>query len=324
MALARWQATIVDDAGNVVAGALVEVRRETAGTPLESLYSDRDGAVPLSNPVTADGEGFVAFHAAGGAFRIRAYATGFERIWRYVPIGTAQEADFVTSLLPRGDWDSGTTYAIGDVVSHQSGSSAVYAFASNEDSNTNNEPVFASGDVPESDQYWTLLGIVFQSTSGFQPSVIVADLTARDALTVSGEAVGYSVLVTDDADLYFLTDPGTPTWSDPVRFPSAASPFVTEAGAAVTLSAGHNGKTVKLTADDPTVTLPDSLLEEFTCILMQLGSGQVSFVADGGATLQNTFGFDKTYGQYSRAVLDVIENGDGSSAVWLLAGELSN
>lgn len=93
MALARWQATIQDDAGNIIQGASVTVRRETSGSPLAVLYTDRDGTISAGNPVYTDVEGFVGFHVAGGAYRITAEADGFSREWRYVGIGTAQELD---------------------------------------------------------------------------------------------------------------------------------------------------------------------------------------------------------------------------------------
>jgi hypothetical protein len=93
MVLARWQSTIVDEAGNIQDGASVTVQREIAGAPLATLFSDRDGAVPLGNPITADSEGFAAFHAVGGAYRITATKGGFSRVWRYVGIGRAQEFD---------------------------------------------------------------------------------------------------------------------------------------------------------------------------------------------------------------------------------------
>jgi hypothetical protein len=93
MALSRWQATIVDEAGNVLPGAQVTVRREVAGAPLALLFQDRDGLVPLGNPFPAGGDGFAAFHAAGGAFRIDAVSGSSTRTWRYVPGGLAAEAD---------------------------------------------------------------------------------------------------------------------------------------------------------------------------------------------------------------------------------------
>lgn len=94
MALARWQRTIVDNAGNILPGAQVTVRRETAGAPLAVLYSDRDGTVPLGNPFTADvGTGFAAFHVAGGAYRIDVVSGAFSQTLRYVAVGTAAEND---------------------------------------------------------------------------------------------------------------------------------------------------------------------------------------------------------------------------------------
>lgn len=93
MPLARYQFTVVDDAGNVLPAASVEVRREAAGAPIASIFSDRDGVTPLGNPFNADSNGFAAFHVAGGAYRITASKNGFSREWRYVGIGTYQEQD---------------------------------------------------------------------------------------------------------------------------------------------------------------------------------------------------------------------------------------
>ena len=90
---ARWQATIVDDAGNVIPAASIEVRREIGGQPLAPLYSDRLGATPIGNPFDADADGFAAFHVAGGAYQIVATSGVFSRTWRYVAIGTAAELD---------------------------------------------------------------------------------------------------------------------------------------------------------------------------------------------------------------------------------------
>jgi hypothetical protein len=93
MVLARWQGTIVDDAGNVQAGAQVTVRRETSGAPLAVIYSDRNGSTPTANPITADSEGAVAFHVTGGAYRIDATLGSLTKTWRYVAIGLGAESD---------------------------------------------------------------------------------------------------------------------------------------------------------------------------------------------------------------------------------------
>jgi hypothetical protein len=96
MALGRWQATIVDTEGNILPGAQVTVRRETAGAPLAVIYSDRDGIAILGNPFTVGVDGLAAFHVAGGAYRVTATYGAFTQDWRYVAIGTAAEGD----LLP--------------------------------------------------------------------------------------------------------------------------------------------------------------------------------------------------------------------------------
>lgn len=91
--IARFQATAIDDEGNVVPLASIEVRQEIVGSPLASLFSDRSGASPIGNPFTADADGYFAFHVAGGAYKITASLGGFSRTWRYVGIGTASELD---------------------------------------------------------------------------------------------------------------------------------------------------------------------------------------------------------------------------------------
>jgi len=93
MVLARWQATVVDDEGNILTAANVEVRREIAGAPIAVIYSDRDGLTPKANPFAVEPDGFAAFHALGGAYRITATSGTFSRTWRYVPIGLGAETD---------------------------------------------------------------------------------------------------------------------------------------------------------------------------------------------------------------------------------------
>jgi hypothetical protein len=93
MALARYQFTVTDAAGNVVPDATVTVRREIPGAPLVPLYSDRNGTSSLGNPILSDADGFVFFHCAGGAYQIIATKGAFSRTWRYVGIGLMAETD---------------------------------------------------------------------------------------------------------------------------------------------------------------------------------------------------------------------------------------
>lgn len=96
MTLAAWQATIVNGLGDVQASASVEVKLEQSGA-LAALFSDRAGATPASNPIAADGNGFVRFYTAGGALRITATKGAFSREWRHVPVGMLGELDEVDS-----------------------------------------------------------------------------------------------------------------------------------------------------------------------------------------------------------------------------------
>ena len=99
MVLAIWQATITDEAGNLIDSPSIEVRREVGGAPLVSLFEDRNGTTSLGNPFAAGTDGFAAFHVAGGAYQVKATKGAFERTWRYVGIGLASESDVLTTGL---------------------------------------------------------------------------------------------------------------------------------------------------------------------------------------------------------------------------------
>lgn len=108
MTVARWQATITDENGDVVASASVAVVSETSGA-LATIYSDRAGAVSISNPMTADSDGFVSFYAAGDAYKITATSGSTTREFRYVGIGTSSEEDKQLVTLAESTF-SGSTY----------------------------------------------------------------------------------------------------------------------------------------------------------------------------------------------------------------------
>lgn len=101
--LAKWHITITDLEGNVIPNATVYVVSEASGG-MPMLYADRAGTMPLGNPTSADATGFCSFHAVGGAYAITARKGGFERTWRYVGIGTAQEYD-IGALGSAVGWD---------------------------------------------------------------------------------------------------------------------------------------------------------------------------------------------------------------------------
>lgn len=90
MTLARFETWALDQAGNIMPGASVEVRRES-DNGLESLYTDRNGTVSAGNPVYADGNGFVGFHVTDGVYKITATSGGNQTIRRYVGISLFSE-----------------------------------------------------------------------------------------------------------------------------------------------------------------------------------------------------------------------------------------
>lgn len=112
--LARCALVIQDDRGDIVNGASITVRSEATGS-LVSLYSDRAGATPIGNPFTADNGADVAFHVAGGSYRVLAETDDVWQEIRYLPVGTAAEhdaEDFVAIANGRVKLSENTTYNV--------------------------------------------------------------------------------------------------------------------------------------------------------------------------------------------------------------------
>jgi hypothetical protein len=61
----------------------------------------------------------------------------------------------------------------------------------------------------------------------------------------------------------------------------------------------------------------------WTCSAMQIGAGQVTFVAGSGATLNNSHTEFKTLAQYSWVSLRCDSNSSGSAAIVILGGDTS-
>lgn len=76
MAFYRWQRNIVDEAGNVLDGAQVEIRNELTGL-LVNLYEDIDGVTPKGNPLTADSSGYVFAYLEPARLKITATSGSF-------------------------------------------------------------------------------------------------------------------------------------------------------------------------------------------------------------------------------------------------------
>lgn len=92
MALAIWQGFVLDQFGNVMPNASIEVKQMVAGFPPATVFSDRDGTT-VYNPITSDAGGFVRFFAPGGAYRIVATKGALSITFDFVAIGRGAEID---------------------------------------------------------------------------------------------------------------------------------------------------------------------------------------------------------------------------------------
>ena len=94
----------------VADNATIEVRRESDGA-LASIFSDREGEEPITNPSAfGDASGRFEFFAAGGAYRVKVTQDGKEYTLRYQAIGTAAAED-VSAFDAAGSADAAKTAA---------------------------------------------------------------------------------------------------------------------------------------------------------------------------------------------------------------------
>jgi hypothetical protein len=97
-----------------------------------------------------------------------------------------------------------------------------------------------------------------------------------------------------------------------------------QAGTTYTLVASDHGKVIELNnAGAITLTLPNSLGVGFNCSICQLGAGQVTIAAASGATIRQRYSFTKTNGQYSEVSIRVRGNAGGSSAEYVVSGDMA-
>lgn len=97
MANSIWQATIQNEAGDIIPGAEITVTDEDTGLPA-TIFSSIGGAAK-SNPFFADSNGFAQFYAGPGTYRVNAEdtGTGQSQLWRYIRFGDAASRDVGTS-----------------------------------------------------------------------------------------------------------------------------------------------------------------------------------------------------------------------------------
>lgn len=97
-----------------------------------------------------------------------------------------------------------------------------------------------------------------------------------------------------------------------------------QTGTAYTLQSTDNGKVVELqNAGAITVTVPNSLPAEFNCLLVATSTGQVTISPASGATQRQASGYTKIRTQWSGVSLYVRANSGGSSAEYVLMGDMA-
>jgi len=87
-----------------------------------------------------------------------------------------------------------------------------------------------------------------------------------------------------------------------------------------TIDEGNKSKIGRFTSSSAvTVTVPSGLSANFDCMILQLGTGQISFVAGSGVTLRAALSADKSAYQY--AAVSLISIGTDE---YLLTGEVTS
>lgn len=100
--------------------------------------------------------------------------------------------------------------------------------------------------------------------------------------------------------------------------PEPSLTIADNANTAITLADTDNNRVIRCTASSAvTITVPSTLAAGFSCMVIQAGTGQVTFVADSGATLNSFGNLLATAGQHAPASL--IRVGAG---VYNLSGNL--
>lgn len=148
----------------------------------------------------------------------------------------------------------------------------------------------------------TLTGLVKgNGTSAFTAAVSGTDYQAplsggaSNVLTkwTSSSAIGQSDITDDGTDVGF----GNNTVS------GFSAKYNTQTGTTYTLQSSDNGKIVTINNGSAiTLTVPTSLPAGFTCTIVQLGAGQITFTASG-TTILNAQSFTKTAAQYAMATI---------------------
>lgn len=157
--------------------------------------------------------------------------------------------------------------------------------------------------------------------------------TGNDRQTVhTGEfvvtmAVGEKLKVQGDTTIGGTLTPYFGPYGTAITIEEAVGPIwevLTDATTALTLNSGHNGKIIYFTNGGAiTVTLDEDLLVSFQCDIIQSGTGLVSMVAGGAATVQSVVGTTPDISaQHGRARIVALAGTGANDAVFNVSGDI--
>lgn len=202
-------------------------------------------------------------------------------------------------------------------------------------SRTTLKTYFETGDKPTQAQFIDLIDSSL-NLAETASQTIKSDVVVSGGLSVTGivSAASFSIpnLSTGIVSASTLNSTGTlkvdgaSTLTGAVTFNSTVAGFATlfnnQVGTSYTFVSADCGKTVTFTnAAAVSAMLPNNIGLGFTCEVVQLGAGQVSFFVNSGAALQNRSSQTKLAGQYGAGRLSVVSVGAGTSATYNLAGD---
>jgi hypothetical protein len=104
-------------------------------------------------------------------------------------------------------------------------------------------------------------------------------------------------------------------WADLI--PTASAQTISDKSANYTIVAGDNGAMIRSTGSAITITIADVLTPGQKIDFYQAGSGQITFAAGSGVTLQSKGGNLKTSAQYVGATVQCMASG-----IYALIGDL--
>lgn len=100
------------------------------------------------------------------------------------------------------------------------------------------------------------------------------------------------------------TGPAGPTGSTGPTGPEPSLTIADNANTSITLADTDNNRVVRCTASSAvTITVPSTLAAGFSCMVIQAGTGRVTFQADSGATINSFGNLLSTAGQHAPASL---------------------